>query len=69
MTIQLILATLVGLIIGAIGMAILASGGRADDFEKEAIMANALRKVWYWQMKKSKEAFPKQDIENALHIR
>ncbi|MCK5147846.1 hypothetical protein KAR48_13900 [bacterium] len=68
MLIKMIFSGLIGLIFGTVGMAILASGGRAGEIEKESIMRDALKRVWRWHQDQKINSFPKNAVKDALDL-
>jgi|GEM_PF-1525423 len=68
MIIKLIFSGLIGLVFGTVGMAILASGGRAGEIEKETILRDALHKVYKWHKNAKDDQFPEDAVEDALKM-
>lgn len=68
MVVGLIFSGLVGLVFGTVGMAILASGGRAEEIEKETILRDALNKVHQWHKDEEARDFPEDAVEDALKL-
>ena len=68
MIIKLLFSGLIGLVFGTVGMAILASGGRASEIEKETILRDALRKVLKWHDSGTHNRFPQKEVEDALKL-
>lgn len=58
---------IIGGIVGALGMAILASGGMADERLRAIVVREALRDVYQWyNFERAKRLFPWKKVENAL---
>ena len=68
MIIQLLLASLIGVCFGCIGMAILVSSRNAENREREIILHSTLDKVWNWYCNKRVERFPVKDVQKALSM-
>jgi len=59
-------AFFIGLVIGALVMAIISSGGQADERTQYYFMHDVLLKVLSWYRNKCQGAFPEKDVLDAL---
>ena len=67
MTIWNLLSAFIGFLIGLVCMAILASGGRADEIDQNLYVQSVLRKVWIWWYSDGDPGeFPESEVREAL---
>ena len=61
-------AFVIGVFLGLAGMAMLRSGGKADDTIEILTLKQVLRKVQMWNLMDRKAPFPRKDVDDVLKI-
>lgn len=68
-TLSILLTSISLAVLSVVGYAILASGGRAGEIEREIILRDALQKVWRWHNNNQpRKDFPEQSVKEALKL-